>query len=82
MNGLNSLLMSLPGKNEAWTSMLGFVLLGIATKVNTLVLAPKGWAFDDAWIQSAVALLTYWAVQQIANIREENLHKGTNNAGV
>jgi hypothetical protein len=74
MNAINGILNSLPGANEAWVTGLGFVLLGIATKVNDNILS-AAWHFDDLWVQTAVGLITLGVVHGIAKARTQTIQQ-------
>lgn len=74
MNTINGLLNSLPGANEAWVTGLGFLLLGVAMKVNANLLSPA-WRFDDIWVQTAVGLLTLAIVQGVAKARTQTIQQ-------
>lgn len=74
MNTLNALLGSLPGANEAWITGLGFLLLGLATKLNDNLLTGQ-WHFDDMWVQTAVGLLTLLIVHGVAKARTQTIQQ-------
>jgi hypothetical protein len=74
MNALNAILNSLPGANEAWVTGLGFLLLGVATKVNDNLLS-AAWHFDDTWVQTAVGLLTFLIVHGVAKARTQTIQQ-------
>lgn len=76
MNTINGLLNPLPGANESWITGFGFLLLGLATKLNNNLLPlPNPWHFDDIYMETAVGLLTLYIVHRVAKARTQTIQQ-------